>query len=76
MGLSDSLYPVPEDDSDPHEIIPISFNMLEILKDSYHNTHIPEIEKYMIYPRSATETSGVILPEVQGTEKGINPNLK
>ena len=34
--------------SDPHEIISISFNMLEILKERYYNVHVPQIDKYMI----------------------------
>ena len=37
MILSDFLSRQIEDDSNPHEIIPISFNIWEILQESYHN---------------------------------------
>ena len=35
--LSDFLLRQQGDDSDPHKIIPISFNMREILKQNYYN---------------------------------------
>ena len=37
MTLSDILSRQIEDDSNPHEIIPISFNIWEILQENYHN---------------------------------------
>ena len=37
MILSDFLSRQIEDDSNPHEIIPISFNIGEILQEKYHN---------------------------------------
>ena len=37
MILSDFLSRQIEDDSNPHEIIPISFNIQEILRENYHN---------------------------------------
>ena len=37
MILSDFLSGQIEDDSDPHEIIPISFNIKEMLQENYHN---------------------------------------
>ena len=37
MVLSDFLLRQQGDDSDPHEIIPILFNMREILKQNYYN---------------------------------------
>ena len=37
MILSDFLSRQIEDDSNPHEIIPISFNIQEILQESYHS---------------------------------------
>ena len=37
MVLSDFLSRKQGDDSDPHQIIPISFNMKEILKQNYHS---------------------------------------
>ena len=37
MILSDFLSRQIEDDSNPHEIIPISFNIWEILQENYHH---------------------------------------
>ena len=37
MILSDFLSRQIEDDSNLHEIIPISFNIREILQENYHN---------------------------------------
>ena len=37
MILSDFLSRHMEDDINPHEIMPISFNIWEILQDNYHN---------------------------------------
>ena len=49
--------------------------MLEIPKEKYYNLHVPAIGKYMIQTRSATQLSGVRLPEMHGKDKGINSNL-
>ena len=54
----------------------ISFNMTEILKERYYNIYVLEILKYMIETTSATQACGVKLPEVHGTDKVVNPNLK
>ena len=49
MILSDFLSRQIEDDSDPHEIIPISFNIKEIQKENYHNM---VKDTYMVQTRS------------------------
>ena len=61
------------DDSNPHEIIPISFNLRMVLQDKYYNLE-GENERYMIQTRSQTKASGVHLPEVHGTRKGLDPH--
>ena len=58
------------DNSNPHEIIPISFNMYQILDDNYYN------KKYLIQTRSQAKSSGIKLPEVHGMGKNLDPNLK
>ena len=58
--LSDFLWQQKNDDSNPHEIIPISFNICQILDDNYYN------EKYLIQTRSQAKSSGIKLPEVHG----------
>ena len=49
MILSDFLSRQIEDDSNPHEIIPISFNIREILQENYHNIIK---DTYMVQTRS------------------------
>ena len=69
MILSDFLSGQKNDDSNPHEIIPISFNMCQIFDDNYYNG------KYLIQTRSQSKSSGTKLPEVHGMAKNLNPNL-
>ena len=45
MILSDFLSRQIEDDSNLHEIIPISFNIREILQENYHNL---VLDTYMV----------------------------
>ena len=61
------------DDSNLHEIIPISFNLRIVLQDKYYNLE-EERERYMIQNRSQTKASGAQLPEVHGTMKGLDPH--
>ena len=70
MILSDFLLWQKNDDSNSHEIIPISFNMCHVLDDNYYN------EKYWIQTRSQAKSSGIKLPEVHGMGKNLDPNLK
>ena len=71
--LSDFLSRQNVDDSNLHEIIPISFNLRTILQDKYYNLE-EEKERYMIQTRSQTKASGVKLPEVHRTRKGLDPH--
>ena len=70
MTLSDFLSRQKNDDSNPHEIIPISFNMCPVLDDNYYS------EKYLIQTRSQAKSSGIRLLEVHGMGKDLDPNLK
>ena len=70
--LSDFLSRQNVDDSNPHEIIPISFNLRTVLPDKYYNLE-GENETYMIQTRSQTKAIGVQLPEVHGSRKGLDP---
>ena len=73
MILSDFLLRQNVNDSNPHEIIPISFNMRTLLQDKYYNLE-EEYEKDMIQTRSQIKASGVQLPEVHGSRKGLDPH--
>ena len=75
MILSDFLSRQDPGDEDTKEIIPISFNMRSVLQDKYYNVKENE-EKYMVQTRSQTKASGVQLPEVHGSRKGLDPNKK
>ena len=71
MVLSDFLSRQQSDDSNPHQIIPISFNMYEVLEDNYYNT-----EKYCIQTRSQAKSSGIKLPEVYCVRNNLDLNVK
>ena len=59
-------------DSNPCEIIPISFNLRTVLQDKYYSLEgVNENEKYMIQTRSQLKASWVQLPEVHGSRKGL-----
>ena len=55
------------------KIIPISFNLRTVLQDKYYNLEGAN-ERYMIQTRSQTKASGVQLPEVLGSRKGLDPH--
>ena len=69
MALSDILRRQ-NDDSNPHEIIPISFNMHKVLLENYYN-----MDSYFVQTRSQTRSSGIKLPEVHGMRKYLDPNI-
>ena len=64
MILSDFLSRQKYDDSNPHEIIPISYNMPNVLHKKYYN--IGKSERYLVQTWSQTKSSGVKLPEAHG----------
>ena len=71
MVLSDFLLWQQGNDSDPHEIIPISFNMREILKQNYYN-YVED--KFMVQTRSQNKANGIKLPAVHSTRKTLVPH--
>ena len=69
------------DDSDPSEIIPISFNAYNILEenrkvDACINFPCKNENKFLIQTHSQAKTSSTKLPEVHGVRKELNPNLR
>ena len=71
--LSNFLSRQKADDSNPCEIIPISFSLRTMLQDKYYNLE-GENERYMIQTRSRMKASGVQLPGVHGSRKGLDPH--
>ena len=70
-----------ECDSDPSEIIPISFIAYNILEENRKvNVHInfpcKDENKFLIQTRSQAKTSSTKLPEVHAVRKEWNPNLR
>ena len=61
------------DDSNPCEIIPISFSIKAVLQDKYYSLE-GENKRDMVQNRSQMKASGVQLPEVHGSRKGLDPH--
>ena len=77
MILSDFLLRQNNEDSNPNEIIPISFDMYNILEsnlNSFHKNNNFGDSKYLIQMLSQAKTSGTSLPEVHRVQKGLDPN--
>ena len=75
MILSNFLSRQRHDDSNTHEIIPIYFNMQNILWSRYYDIGGREEGKYLVQIRSQAASSGITLPEVHGVDKEIDPNI-
>ena len=71
MVLSDFLSRQNNNDSNPYEIIPISFNMLQVLHQNYYDT-----ENYLVQTRSQARPSRIKLQEVHCMGKNLDPNIK
>ena len=71
MLLSDFLSRQNNDNSNPHEIIPISFNMHKVLQENYYR-----IDSYLVQTRSQTQSQGNKLPEVNDMRKNLDPDTK
>ena len=79
MILSDFLLQQDNDDSNPDKIIPISFDMFNILEnnlDDFDKNNSLNNCKYLVQTCPQAKTSGTILPEVHGVEESLNPNLR
>ena len=68
LVLSDFLPRQQVDDSNPNEIIQISFHMRETLKQKYYKV---EEDKFPVQTRSQNKASGIKLPAVHGTTKTV-----
>ena len=80
MVLSDFLSRQKMDDSNPHKIIPISFTLRSQVDNHFYqiNNEIdqPKTDKYLVQTRSQAKSSGIKVPEIHGTNKGLNPHVK
>ena len=71
MLLSDLLSRQNNDDSNPHEFIPIPFNMHQALHKNHYDT-----ENYLVQTRSQARSSGIKLPKVHGMGRNLDLNIK
>ena len=71
--LNNFLLQHKNDDSNLNEIIPISFDMYQILEDNLKNFCTDE---YLIQMLSQAKSSVSNLPEVHGMRKNLDPNLR
>ena len=78
MILSDFLSRQNNDNSNPNEIIPISFDMYKILENNLNNIDKNNFGngKYLIQTCSQAKTSGTKLPEVHGVGQSLDSQLK
>ena len=74
MILSDFLSRQIEDDSDLHEIIPISFNVREILQENYHNIIS---DTYMVQTRAEAkaQANAPTIPNTQPVAQKATPKI-
>ena len=73
MILSDFLSRQMHDDSNPHEIIPISFNMYKSLYETYYS--IETEEQYLVQTRLQTKLRGIALPELHSAKKMLDTSV-
>ena len=73
MILNDFLSRQMHDTSNPHEIIPISFNMYNALYETYYR--IDPADKYLVQMQLQMRATGVNIPEIHGTRKTIVTNM-
>ena len=73
MVLSDFLSRQKHNNSNPHDIIPISFNMHQVVHEKYYN--VENTRKYLVQTRSQTKSSDIKLPEAHGMRKNLDPNI-
>ena len=80
MVLSDFLSRKKTDDSNPHELIPISFMLRNQMDDHFYQintrTDLPKTDRYLVQTRSQAKSSSIKIPEIHGTNKGLDPHVQ
>ena len=73
MILSDFLSRQIEDNSNPHEIIPISFNIWEILQESYHSM-VMDTYNAQTRAQAKAQANAPTAVDTQPTTQKVTPN--
>ena len=80
MVLSDFLSRQKTDDSNPHELIPISFMLRDQVDNQFYRIHNkinqPKNDRYLVQTRSQVKSSGIKLPEIHGANKCLDPHVQ
>ena len=80
MVLSDFLSRQKTDDSNPHELIPISFMLKSQANDYFfhidNEINLPRNDRYLVQTRSQVKSSGIRLTEIHGANKGLDPHAQ
>ena len=80
MVLSIFLSRQKTDDSNPHELIAISFSLRDQVSDYFYRIdneiNLPRKDKYLVQTRSQVRSSGIRLPEIHGANKGLDPYVQ
>ena len=80
MVLSDFLSRQQMDDSNPHELIPISFSLKSQVSDYFYHIdneiNLPRKDKYLVQTRSQVTSSGIRLLVIHGANKGLDPHMQ
>ena len=82
MVLSDFLSRQKSDDSNLHEIIPISFSIRNVLHKSYYRLGSlkklteSRMDNYMVQTRAQVKSSGIKLLEVHRAKRNMVPYIK
>ena len=80
MVLSDFLSRQKTDDSNPHELIPISFTLRNQIDNHFYQINSgfdqPKADRYLVQTRRQAKSSDIKIPEIQGTNKGLDPHVQ
>ena len=68
------------DESNPHELIPISFTLKSQVDNHFYQinsrTDQPQTNKYLVQTRSQAKSSSIKIPEIHGANKSLDPHVK
>ena len=73
MILSDFLSRQTHEHNNPHEVIPILFNMYNTIYEKYYNIEIKD--RYLVQMKLQMKATGIMLPEVHSAKKLLDANV-
>ena len=80
MVLSDFLSRQKTDDSNPHELIPVSFTLRNQIDSHFYQinsrTDQTKTDEYLVQTRSQAKSSGIKILEIHGANKGLDPHVQ